>query len=212
MICANPACKKEFLPNRKDNIYCSSKCRGEVWKTKPKLEELPMPQPKQVLLKERNYAPPVALDVSAQFVIDSLKEEKSELKERNKKLDDLVEKLKSEKTDLEKQLAQVEQEVNKKPTALEGLFSNPERLEGVLQSVPNILLALKEVFNNNPSAPQIDGTPQTANHPLFVWLSQQPEDIQKLFGQLINNITRYQPAQLRPILSNILTQTLRQTG
>lgn len=210
MQCANPACTNHFEPSRKDAIYCSAKCKYDSWKIKKKLNGLPNP----AMIKDKTLTPPVALDAMSQFIVDTLKDDKKDLKEENKKLTEQLEKLRAEKTELEKQLEQTVNEINKKPTVLEGIFTDTDKLSNILQSVPGILAGLKELWNNNEPQ-QIAGIEQTAANasPLAAWLAQQPEDVQKLFTTLLQTIMRNaSPAQTRSMISTMLTQSIRRTA
>lgn len=139
----------------------------------------------------KELTPPVALDISAQFVIDNLKEQKEELKKTIEKQTEKIDALIKEKNDLEKELASAEDQLNKKPSALSGLLEDKDFLLNGIQQLPQIISAFGELIKKGGSTQQINGADGAAQqHPLIDWISKQPKDVQDQFSTMVKGLAQ----------------------
>lgn len=193
--CGNP-----FETKRKDKKYCSDKCKSNAFHKKNALgfpdtsttaePVVSMPTVfKKMDSKIDNIKLPSSVDVSAQFVIESLKERVSELKDDLKEsvADNKV--LIKEKSELEKQLESVKRDLESKPSGLQGFITNNPGLgEKALEMFGPMLANLAE---KAMSAKQLSGGQEsTGENPVWNWLITQPKEVQAAFVQLCEGLSR----------------------
>lgn len=203
-------CGNAFHAKRKDNIFCSPRCRREAhFKSKtngslngsetvhpvtPEVRPISaLPAPLATLPKISNLKPPGNLDIAAQFVIDTLKEQNADLKAQLIKVTDKFETVSKERADLEKQLDKAQDELDKKPTGLGAVFSNPDSLEKMLSEAPNVIASIAGVIKELRSGdqPQLNAPSSgQQEHSLIAWLKQQPAELQDAFIQMVNGLAQ----------------------
>jgi hypothetical protein len=196
--CAHAGCNNTFVPSRKDNIYCSSKCKFEAFKERKTVEPKPLGNlPKPVTQRTASdLRPPVPLDISAQFVIDKLKEDNSELKATVKEQAEEIKTLSKEKSELEKQVETVTRQLDEKPKGLSGIISSkPELLTDFIRDIPTYIGGLAELIKaaKQPQG-QIAGAGNDAQQtPLMQWLNQQSPEFQQDFVQMVETLASLEP-------------------
>lgn len=220
-------CGTSFESKRKDKRYCSPRCKSEAWEKtggkKPLGEPFditdhqsaPGQQPLfPSIVKPERKVPAHLESSSAQFIIDTLKEDKQDLKDEVKKLITKLEQVTKERNDFEKELEKSRGALNAKPSALEGFASSftAEHLLGLIKEAPAAFKAIREELKSQEKP--VAGLPE-AQQPreqdaLAIWLGAQPPDVQTLFISMVKKIMAYKnTSMLKGVLNQLLQQTMR---
>lgn len=204
-------CNKLFTTDRPNRIYCTDSHRAMATRGNSKKQlngelfpvaEQPQPQPqtqpqKQTQMKDLFNAQklPNQLDPVSSFIVKQLERERDKLEEKIKKLESKNESLITEKDKLKEDLIDLQDQIKAKPTGLAGFASsNPDMIKTAMEVGLPKALELIERFMSKP-APQLQlgggeaGT-QSTNHPVWAWLTKQPEDIQRSFVLLIEGLEK----------------------
>ena len=199
--CAHEDCNIMFVPTRKDNIYHNDKCKMDAFKKKKALGNTSTDQPKNnVSLTKNDIAAPFALEPSAQFIIDTLKQYNRDLADTCKEQAGKIETLTKEKNDLEKERDKALNDLNAKPSGLAGFAQNPENIKEVVKEIPTILKGITDaiIAARTPAQKQIAGTDQgSGEHELVQWLASQPEEIQVAFITMVQSLNAITDAKQR---------------
>lgn len=163
-------------------------------------------------------APPGDLPFAAKWVIDRQEEAIKELKADREKIATKLEAAIKERNEFEKQLEKAQQEITRKPTALQGfaenVLSNPEGLASVLNAVPAILQGVRDVIKGGASGSsqaQLESAPAGAPSALDQWLSRQPEGVKTEFNNLMASLMRYPDGeQLKYVLMSLNQRVIPQ--
>jgi FtsZ-binding cell division protein ZapB len=223
-ICQWQKCGTPFM-GAKDAKFCSPNHRWSAYKARKKklsgIEPTPSPTPHTTLHTPR-MTPPLPLDIAAQFVIDNLKDQNKDLKDKNKELEKKIETIASEKTALEKEIDRVQNEAQKKPSALNGFLenalTNPDSLANLMNSVPVLLSGLKDFIKSPLSTgtdqKQVAGLPdQNTDQKISQWLALQPENVRTQVVELINILMKQKDANhLAIILDKMIRNSMRLAG
>ena len=147
--------------------------------------------------------------------MDSLNKDIEKLERIIQKGDAAFENLMREKQALEKEVAELQRELDTKPTGLGAITSNPEFGMKMLDIFGPVLADLGHHVKNVAIA-KAGGTPvgggSTApapaeEHPLLQWLGSQPLEVQTVFINLMNRLGTFKPERLKHVLTQMLHTT-----
>lgn len=191
-ICKLPECGKEFETKAHNAEYCSQSHKFKDYRRQH-------PRPKQlgsvqngVLATSPATAKTTAmqrpqLDVLGDFMVRSVERERDKLDTELTELKKKFETLKEKNIDLEKQLDNATRAIGEKPSGLMGLVqANPDMLNKALELGMPLLNTLAEKLMSTGQK-QLAAPDENAN-PVWMWLVNQPKDIQEQFVMLLEKL------------------------
>lgn len=194
-------CKKEFAGKRSHALYCSDSCRNLAFREQRKnatptdsTQRNAMHTTTPIVQEKRLLPIPAGLAPDATFIVTELTRQRDKLERKVEEYEKRIETLQKDNNALEKDLDKALSEAQAKPSALAGLFGDPDKLITIVQSAPGILTGFAEMIRaSKNNVPSIDGAtqegnqpqPQQAQHPVIVWYNAQSDDVRKAFNGMI---------------------------
>lgn len=208
-------CKQEFAGKRSHAQYCSDKCRGQAFREQRGKQNTDnsMQIPGEVKTIKSPFDKPLALPSGlapdAAFIVAELTRQRDKLDTKVSEYEKRIETLQNEKNALEKDLDKATAEINAKPSALAGLFSDPDKLSNIVQAVPGILSGISEMIRaGKESNTAIAGPNQEQNqqapqqqHPVIAWYNAQNEEVRKAFNGMIEYFAALNGNQVIDVIS-----------